>query len=104
MPPIARLSLYCAAAALAACATRVQVQSVPAADGARVHELRGHQMASLQAQAQQLCPRGYQVLREWAHTAPRDPAAGPIGRAWGWLTDQVGPGEEDQAQLLVQCV
>lgn len=89
---------------LCGCATRLDVQSIGTADGSSVYELRGHQLASLQARAETLCPKGHMVLRQWQRAQPADPNAGLPAKGWVWLGDKIAPGEQDQAQLLVQCL
>lgn len=89
---------------LCGCATRLEVQSIGTADGSAVYELRGHQLASLQARAEALCPKGHLVLRQWQRAQPADPNAGLPARGWSWLGDTIAPGEQAQAQLLVQCL
>lgn len=89
---------------LGGCATRLEVQWIGTADGSAVYELRGHQLASLQARAEALCPKGHTVLRQWERAQTADPNAGLPARGWAWLGDRVAPGEQDRAQLLVQCL
>lgn len=88
---------------LAGCATRIDVQSIGTADGSQVYELRGHQLAGLQARAQALCPQGHTVLRQWQHARAGDPAGSLQARGWVRVADVLAPGEQDQAQLQVQC-
>jgi len=91
-------------AGLCGCATRLDVQSIGTADGSAVYELRGHQLTSLRARAEALCPKGHLVLRQWQRAQPADPNAGIPAKGWAWLGDKIAPGEQDQAQLLVQCL
>lgn len=108
MPPNHRLRLRLClpvllVLGLCGCATRLDVQSIGTADGSSVYELRGHQLASLQARAEALCPKGHRVLRQWQRDQPMDPSAGLPAKGWTWVSDKLAPGEQDQAQLLVQC-
>ncbi len=108
LPPHRSASRLAALALLLAsqsgCATRIDVQSIGTTDGSAMYELRGHQMAGLQSHAQALCPKGHVVLRQWQHDQPLDPQAGLPAKGWAWVSDKLAPGEQDQAQLLVQCL
>ena len=87
-----------AALALSGCAS-TRVQRLATA-GAPAYELRGATLFALEQQAQALCPRGHEVVRQWEqHTVAGDEAA-----AW-WVSARavVNPRAADQAQMTVQC-
>jgi hypothetical protein len=80
-----------------------QVRSVGSGGGALVFELRGSDIAAIDAEAARLCTRGYDVLRQSMRYSPPQPSDDDSTR---WL-QQVGdwlsgmPG--NQAQATVQC-
>jgi hypothetical protein len=87
----------------ACAATGVDVQRVASGNAPAVFELRGPDAAQLEARAQQLCPKGYQTLRQWQRS--HHPAA-----TEGWfqtwqmkLADRLDGHPEDLAQAQVQC-
>ncbi|MEY2688007.1 MAG: hypothetical protein RL375_2205 [Pseudomonadota bacterium] len=91
-------------AGLSACAiTGVDVQRVASGNAPAVFELRGPNAAAIEARADQLCPKGYQTLRQWqrSHQAPA---------AQGWyeiwkvkVFDSLDGRQPDQAQAQIQC-
>lgn len=100
--------LCSAAAALAGCATAVDVRSVGTAVGLPpAYQLRGGSLAALHTQTRLLCPAGHQVLSQW-QKLHRQPLA-PQGLAdWvaghGTVRDAVGHVLDDgEAQMTVQC-
>mgnify|MGYP003344818205 CR=1 FL=1 len=60
----ARLSLPIVVMGLSACAS-VQVQRVATAGPEAAYNLEGTNMKSLEVEAQRLCPKGYDVTRQW---------------------------------------
>ncbi len=90
--------------ALAGCATRIEVRSLGSADPSQAfYEMRGQQLVSLHERADQLCPKGYTVLRQAQTGHAADPRAGMPSKAGMMAVDFLAPAADDAAQLLVQC-
>ncbi len=86
---------------LVGCATpRIEVREQGVAGGRQTFELRGNSLASLQAQAAQLCPKGMEVMRQWQSTEQLQAPSGAVRR---WTVDLVDP-PVSKAQLQVVCV
>ena len=96
----AGLSVMC----LLACAcSGPQVRSVGTGGGALAFELRGQDMAAIDAEASRLCAKGYEVLRQSVSFRPTPPSDNdaakwlqPVG---DWLSGMPG----NQAQATVVC-
>ena len=93
-----------AALLLAACAAPVDVRTVGTAGPWPAYELRGPRSATLAAQARVLCPGGHQVLRQWQRLHAQAADSNFMRRGVGWLADKGGLIEDEEAQLLVQCL
>jgi hypothetical protein len=96
--PIAYLVVSLAAVGCAS----IEVHSVGTGGAASVFELRGDKIEQLQAEAQRLCPRGHDVLRQWH----RYQAGGSDSAALQWLggtTNRLSGREENLALMTVQC-
>jgi hypothetical protein len=80
-----------------------QVRSVGTGGGALAFELRGQDMAAIDAEASRLCVRGYDVLRQSVSFSPVQPsdndAAKWLQPAGAWLSGMPG----NQAQATVIC-
>lgn len=86
-------------AALAGCAA-IDARRL-ATEGAPAWELRGSTLASLDRQAQGLCPKGFDTVQQWEHRRPVDVDAN-IVRRWGaQAAEAIAP--SDEARLVVQC-
>ena len=85
------------------CASRMDVRAVGSGGAPPFYELRGHRLASLEERAQALCPTGYRVARAWQRSQPAEPGTGPLAKGQMWVEDALFPGQDDRAQLLVQC-
>jgi hypothetical protein len=87
---------------LAAC-SGPQVRTLGNGGGAPAYELRGTSLAAIEAEAAQLCSRGYEVLRaaqNFARPGPEDNGAAPfLQQAGDWLSGIPG----NQAQATVLC-
>jgi hypothetical protein len=89
---------------LLACAcSGPQVRSVGTGGGALAYELRGQDMAAIDAEAGRLCVKGYDVLRQSVSFSPTPPSDNdaakwlqPVG---DWLSGMPG----NQAQATVIC-
>jgi hypothetical protein len=98
-----RLTLAAVASlGLAAC-SGPQVRTLGNGGGASAYELRGENMAALQAEAARLCGNGYEVLRS-AQNFARPEGDGSAGMLWlqhagDWLSGMPG----NQAQATVMC-
>jgi len=78
----------------------VEVRSVGTGGAAQVFDLRGDSLGPLESEAQRLCPRGHEVLRQWRRYAQSDSAA----PQWlGGATNRISGREENLALLTVQC-
>jgi len=78
----------------------VEVRSVGTGGAAQVFDLRGDSLGPLESEAQRLCPRGHEVLRQWQRYAQSDSAA----LQWlGGATNRISGREENLALLTVQC-
>ena len=98
--PGTALSAMC----LLACAcSGPQVRSIGTGGGALAFELRGQDMAAIDAEATRLCVKGYEVLRQSVSFSPVQPsdsdAAKWLQPAGAWLSGMPG----NQAQATVIC-
>lgn len=86
---------------LAAC-SGPQVRMLGNGNGPPAYELRGSSQAALEAEADRICARGYQVLRaggRYARPEPDDnPATQWLLQAGDWLSGM--PGNEAQATIV----
>ncbi len=89
----------CSALALGACASRSDVRSQVNATGLPTYELRGTNLAVLDAEVERLCPKGADVLRRWQHHERAEAESGAIRR---WTIDLVDK-PASQAQMQVVC-
>jgi hypothetical protein len=85
---------------LSACA-QVQVSSVSPDAKRPVYELRGATLVALQAQAAQLCPQGFEVLRQ-SSTDIKQPGEFRVVNWWNQAMTWVG-NDDRQAQMAVSC-
>lgn len=97
-PSLAALAIT---ALITACAGP-QVRTLANGDGPPAYELRGDDLADLQAQARRLCAGGYVVLRQ-AQVGQVPPSDDTTGRgllaAGDWLSGMPG----NQAQKTIVC-
>jgi hypothetical protein len=78
----------------------VEVHGVATGNAAQVFDLRGNSLAQLQGEAERLCPRGHDVLRQWQRYAQSDSGA----LQWlGNTTNRVSGREDNLATMTVQC-
>ena len=77
----------------------MDVRSQVNATGLPAYELRGTNLALLDAEASRLCPKGVEVLRRWQHHERAESESGPIRR---WTIDLVDK-PTSQAQMQVVC-
>lgn len=80
-----------------------QVRSVGNGGGALAFELRGQDMAAIDAEANRLCAKGYEVLRQSASFSPVPPSDNDVAK-WlqpvgDWLSGMPG----NQAQATIIC-
>ena len=102
---VAWVAAMAAAAVLSACGT-VSSQAVGPVPGVRSFELRGSHPQEVLAEAERLCPKGFDVHRlsgrnERVAGEPQPPfqhLATAWNRALGWLDT-----DTDRAQLAVTC-
>ncbi|MDO9002273.1 MAG: hypothetical protein Q7V20_02325 [Aquabacterium sp.] len=89
-------------AALLGCAT-VRVTPVATGSGEAAYELAGTSIAQLEAEAQRLCPHGYDVRRQ-AHHYQRmaNDQLYPV-RLWDRITGNLNTPTNDKAQMAVLC-
>lgn len=85
--------------ALGACATRMQVRSVATGVATPAYELRGDDVAALQAEARRLCPDGMDVMRQWQKHERNETEPGFVRR---WSTELLDPPAR-QAHLIIAC-
>jgi len=102
VPPISRAALAALlAGALGAC-TSVQVRSVGTNTGQAAYDLGGPTLALLDAEARRLCPRGFEVWRQWSRVTGVAAAGGgsvPSATAAAFSYDL----QPDAAQMSVVC-
>lgn len=68
-----------------------------------VYELRGRDLVSLNQEAARLCPKGYDVLRQWQHAQRVEaPDLAPVQKYWNRAT-AVFEEDDNQAQMAVAC-
>ena len=89
-----------AALAFTACSTPNDIRRV-ATDGPPAYDLHGRSLAELQAQAQALCSRGFEVVRQWERLSR--PAGHPEGQATSWFKPSTWFAGDDAAQMTVMC-
>ena len=98
-----RLSLVVIGLAAAAGCSGPQVRVLGNGGGPPAYELRGSSQAALEAEADRICARGYQVLRaggRYARPEPDDnPATQWLLQAGDWLSGMPG----NQAQATIVC-
>lgn len=89
-------------AALMGCAT-VQVTRVATGGPETAYELAGTSIAQLEAEAQRLCPHGYDVRRQ-AHHYQRmaNDQLYPV-RLWDRITGNLNTPTNNKAQMAVVC-
>jgi hypothetical protein len=100
------LGVAFAAALLGGCGT-VSSQAVGPSPAVRSYELRGSTMQEVVAEAERLCPKGYEVHRSSGRNErlagepkkPFDVAAKAWNHAVGWLDT-----DTDRAQMAVTCL
>ncbi|WP_144289997.1 hypothetical protein [Ideonella sp. A 288] len=78
----------------------MDVRSQVHGSGQTAYELRGHDLAALQAEAKRLCPGGVDVLREWQRVQPAEARSGFVRR---WTLDLIEPAPLGEAQMQVVC-
>lgn len=84
---------------LAGCAA-VQVRTVGTNTGQAAFDLSGPSPDVLAGQARQLCPHGYDVMREWHRSSrPVGSSDAAAATAWAFTYDQ----PPDQAQMSIVC-
>jgi hypothetical protein len=100
------LGAACAAALISGCST-VSSQAVGPSPAVRSYELRASSLQEAVAEAERLCPKGYEVHRASGRNErlagepkkPFDAAAKAWNHAVGWLDT-----DTDRAQMAVTCL
>jgi hypothetical protein len=98
-----RGTALCAMCLLACACSGPHVRSIGTGGGSLAFELRGQDMAAIDAEASRLCVKGYEVLRQSVSFSPVQPsdndAAKWLQPAGAWLSGMPG----NQAQATVIC-
>ena len=88
---------------LASCASTVDVRGIGSAGGPAVYKLSGHDLASLNGQAQRLCRSGHTVVAQWQQLQRAEVTSGLLQRGWVRSLEFLGALPGDQATMTVQC-
>lgn len=88
---------------LPSCASTVDVRGVGSAGGPPVYKLSGHDLASLNGQAQRLCRGGHTIVAQWQQLQEANATSGMVERGWVRSLEFIGALPDDRATMTVQC-
>ncbi len=98
-----RTGPWLVAMAMMAGCTQMETRLVSPDPAHPVYELRGRDLAGLNQEAARLCPKGYEVLRQWQHAQRVEaPDLAPVQKYWNRAT-AVFDEDDNQAQMAIAC-
>lgn len=102
MNKVFALTLGVSVVLLSACA-QVQVQRLATATPEGAYQLEGTNMKQLEVEAQRLCPKGYEVTRQWQNYQRIDSDDNLAVRWWRQAATYTSAPTQDKAQLSIIC-